>query len=200
MLGQLEADFEAGLDDPDPANRLISIQRLGGLKSASSRPALHRIIENGAPAEKNWATYAALRGGDTTVLSRVRDMLARGDSDTPSFFLAWELGQLRNKSAIPELIEITKVAKDASARGYAIAALGDKMHASEALPAIAARLADSDSGVRFDALNAMRAITAEPACSLSMEPRYTQDMIEPQVQYCLTWWDGQGKQKFANRP
>jgi hypothetical protein len=30
MLAQLEVDFEAGLDDPNPANRLVGIQRLGG--------------------------------------------------------------------------------------------------------------------------------------------------------------------------
>jgi HEAT repeat protein len=100
---------------------------------------------------------------------------------------------VRDRSAIPELIEITKVAEDSNARKYAIEALGQKLEASEALPAIAARLADSDSGVRFYTLDAMRTITGEPACSLSMEPRYTQDMIEPQIQYCLSWWKGQGK-------
>jgi hypothetical protein len=192
VLAQLETDFEAGLADADPANRLVSIQRMGGLKSALSRPALHRVIENGDETEKNWATYAALRGGDTTTLSRVREMLTRDERDAPTRALAWELGLLRDKRAIPELIEITKVAKDSSARMHAITALSEKLHASEALPAIAARLADSDSGVRFYALEAMRTLTGESACRLPMEPRYTQDMIEPQIQHCLAWWNNEG--------
>jgi HEAT repeats len=199
VLAQLEADFEAGSADADPANRLVSIQRMGGLKSALSRPALHRIIENGNETEKNWATYAALRGGDTTILSRVREMLTRDERDVPTRGLAWDLGQLRDKAAIPELIEITKVAKDSNARMYAIAALGEKLHASEALPAIAARLADSDSGVRFYALEAMRTLTGESACRLPMEPRHTQDMIEPQIQYCLAWWSNEGKIKIPQQ-
>ena len=36
-LAQMEADFVAGLNDPDSAARLASIQRLGGLKLPSSR-------------------------------------------------------------------------------------------------------------------------------------------------------------------
>src|SRR5258708_2781790 len=59
MLAQIEADFTAGLTDSRRAGRIASIQGLGRLKSASSRPALHRVIERGDPAEKNWATYAA---------------------------------------------------------------------------------------------------------------------------------------------
>ena len=50
-LAQMEADFVAGLNDPDSAARLASIQRLGGLKLPSSRDALRRVIENGDHAE-----------------------------------------------------------------------------------------------------------------------------------------------------
>src|SRR5580700_3520370 len=78
MLAQMEADFIAGLDDPDGAGRLLSIQRLGGLKLSSSRHALHGVIEHGDSKEKDWATYAALRSGDASVLARVRNMFASG--------------------------------------------------------------------------------------------------------------------------
>lgn len=49
-LAQMEADFLAGLNDPDSAARLASIQRLGGLKLASSRDALRRVIQSGNDA------------------------------------------------------------------------------------------------------------------------------------------------------
>jgi hypothetical protein len=199
MLAQIEADLTAGLADSDRAGRLLSIQRLGGLKSASSRPALRSVIERGDATERNWATYAALRTGDMTILSRVRDMFRHGQKDVPPVFIAWELGQLRDRSAIPDLIEIVDTALDSSARGYALEALGRNIQASEALPTIAARLSDLDSGVRFYALDAMSVITHESACTLPMEPRWTDDMIEPQVRQCLAWWNDVGQQRFSRK-
>jgi hypothetical protein len=98
VFAQIGADFAAGLGDSEKAGRIVSLQRLGGLRTALSLPAIHRVIDHGNLEEKDWATYAALRSGDTTVLSRVREMFARADSDVPRYYLAWELGQLRDKS------------------------------------------------------------------------------------------------------
>jgi HEAT repeat protein len=107
--------------------------------------------------------------------------------------------QLRDARAIPALIEIAESAPDANARKYALGALGENIQASEALPTIAAGLADLDSGVRLYALIAMNAIH-EPACTLPMEPHWTEDMIEPQIRQCLAWWnDGGGKQQFSRQ-
>jgi hypothetical protein len=50
---QMEADFLAGLDDRDPAARIVSMQRLGGLKLPSSRDALHRVIAEGDKTQAN---------------------------------------------------------------------------------------------------------------------------------------------------
>ena len=71
-LAQMEADFFAGLNDQDSAARLASIQRLGGLKLPSSRDALHGVIEKGGDVESKWATYAALRSGDVSVLPKAK--------------------------------------------------------------------------------------------------------------------------------
>jgi hypothetical protein len=101
MLAQIEGDFMAGLDDTDGAGRLLSIQRLGGLKLASSRPALHGVIERGDAEEKDWATYAALRSGDTRVLARAREMLVRGGNYVPPFLLAWEMDHVKDRAAMP---------------------------------------------------------------------------------------------------
>jgi hypothetical protein len=193
MPAQMEADFTAGLSDSDHAGRLVSIQRLGGLKSPSSRPALHGVIERGDSTERQWAIYAALRSGDTTVLSAVLDLFILEDTEVPFFYLAWELANLRDSAAVPGLIELTS-SPNSNARKYSLSAI-EKLQASEALPAIAARLADRDGGVRFYALNAMTALTHDPACTLPSEPRWTEDMIEPKIRECRAWWDGIGKQR-----
>jgi hypothetical protein len=102
VLAQMEADFIAGLDDPGRAGRLLSIQRLGGLKLASSRPALHGVIEHGNSEEKDWATYAALRTGDTSVLARARAIVARGGSrNMLHFCLAWEMDHVKDRPVMP---------------------------------------------------------------------------------------------------
>jgi HEAT repeats len=179
VIQQLESDFTAGLKDPDLAARLVSIQRLGGLRLASSQPALHNVIQNGNPSEVEWAVYAALRTGDVSVLPRVRQMFLRKDSGVPLFYLAWELSLLKDRSAIPELIAIADSVPDPNARRNALDALGRNIRAFEALPTIAAHLTDSDEGVRLSALEGMRAITQAQACA----------DIEP----CLVWWNRIGK-------
>jgi hypothetical protein len=82
-LTQMEADFIAGLNDVVAANRIVSIQRLGGLKLPSSRDALHRTMKMGDKNEANWAVYAALRTGDIAVLPTVKQMLSGGDKSSP---------------------------------------------------------------------------------------------------------------------
>jgi hypothetical protein len=195
--GQLDADLIAGLGDPDPAARLKNIQALGGLKSATSRPALQAMIAHGDENERDWAIYAALRSGDITVLPEVRDMLARGSKNVPEFPLAWELSQLRDRGAIPQLAAIATSASNAEARKYALEALGRNLHALEALPTVASRLEDPEAGVRFYALNALEAITRAPACTLN--PGYTEAMIEPQVRLCSSWWNQTGAAQFGHR-
>ena len=197
IVDRMEADLEAGLADPERRGRLVSLQALGGIKSTASRPALHQIIDRGDSVEKDWATYATLRSGDTTVLGRIREMFLRGEQDVPACYLGWELSQLKDKSAIPGLIEIVKTVQNSCALVNAMTALGRTMRASEALPAIASHLADVDAGVRFSALNAMSAVTSQPQCTLPLEPRWTQDMVEPTISQCLNWWNQTGTRMFA---
>jgi hypothetical protein len=195
VLTQLESDFAAGLEDADPNARIVSIQRLGGLRSASSRGTLHRVIEQGSLAEEDWATYATLRTGDASVLPRVHGMFAR-NTDVPRHYLAWELTRLTDRGAIPGLVRIADDAPYEEARKDALDALGT-LRAVEALPTIARRLSDRDWGVRFYALGVMGAITNESSCLLPLEPRWTDDMVDPQIDRCLTWWNHAGKARFS---
>jgi HEAT repeat protein len=197
LIAQMEADFTAGLADVDQAARVVSIQRLGGLRSASSRPALHRVIERGSATEAKWAVYAALRTGDTSVLPVVRDLLITVDSDLPASFLAFELRRLKDPSAVPGLIEIANTAPPAAAREGALSALGENIRAIESSPTMASHLADPDHGVRYYALNGMRLLTSEPACTLPTEPRWTEDMVDPQIQECRAWWEQTGSLRLT---
>jgi len=199
MLDQMQADFTAGLDDPDRAGRLVSIQRLGGLKTASSRPALHRQIERGDSAEKNWATYAALRTGDRTVVSKACEMFVRGNKDVQPHYLAFELRLLISRGAVPDPFYAPDVAPGSSAATAASAAFSAGKRPTAALSSIAVHLADVRSEVRFCALNAMGAITHEPARSLIQQPDWTSDMVEPEINHCLAWWNADGKRRYLRK-
>jgi len=188
---QMEADFLAGLNDHDSVARLASIQRLGGLKLPSSRDALRRVIENGDDTESKWAVYAALRTGDVSVLPRVNQLLAKGDRELPEFGIAMELQNVIDPSALPDLIAILKNAPGELTRTRVLIALGEKLKDPRAVPSLAAHLSDSDLHARYDALDGLKNITHEEACTLA--PDWKQEDVEPQISRCKTWWEQVGK-------
>lgn len=190
-LAQMEADFLAGLDDHDPALRLASIQRLGGLKLASSRDALHRVIQKGDYPESKWAVYATLRTGDVSVLPEVKGLLANGDREMPELAIAMELQNIADPSAVPELIAILDSARSELTRTQVLIALGEKMKDARAVPALATHLSDSDLHARYDALDGLKNITHEEACTLS--PDWNEQDVEPQISRCKIWWEQIGK-------
>lgn len=182
MSTQMEADFIAGLEDNDQQGRLLSIQRLGGLRFASSRPVLRRVIEMGDPAEVRWAVYAALHAGDTSVLPTVRQMLAREDMELPVRVLGVELCRLNDYSASDsvELIGIANTAVHPLSRECAISALVS-MKSRESLPTMASHLSDSDQRVRYQALRGVEMITQDPACALTTETTSVENVMDRQV-------------------
>jgi len=190
-LAQMEADFLAGLNDQDSAARLASIQRLGGLQLPSSRDALHRLIEKGDDAESKWAVYAALRTGDVSVLPSVQQLLARGDGTLPESAIAMQLQYIADPAAVPDLIAILKSAPSELTRTRALIALGERLKDPRAVPSLADHLSDPDLHARYDALNGLRVITQEEACTLPRE--WTEQDVEPQVSRCRIWWEQVGK-------
>jgi hypothetical protein len=188
---QMEADFLAGLDDHDPIARLASIQRLGGLKLPSSQSALHRIIESGDELESKWAVYAALRTGDVSVLPNVDRLLSRGERDLPESAIALELQKVDDRLAVPGLIEILKDAPGEMTRACVLTALGEKIKDRRAAPTLAAHLSDPDPGSRYNALNGLRVLTAEQACTLP--EGWQESDIPPQISRCTLWWEQVGK-------
>jgi HEAT repeats len=188
---QMEADFVAGLNDHDSEARLASIQRLGGLKLPSSREALHRVIDKGDEAESKWAVYAALRTGDISVLPRVKQLLAKGDDKLPEFAIAMELQNIIDPSALPDLIAILKDAPSEVTRTRVLIALGEKLKDPRAVPSLAAHLSDSDLHARYDALDGLKNITHEEACTLSSD--WKEQDVELQIYRCKAWWEQVGK-------
>ncbi len=190
-LAQMEADFLAGLNEPDSVARLASIQRLGGLKLASSRDALHRVIENGDDADSKWAVYAALRTGDLTVLPLVKQLLAKGDREIPEWAIAAELQSIVDPSAVPNLIAILESAPSELTRSRILMTLGEKLKDPRAVPSLAAHLSDPDRYARYDALDGLKNVTHEEACTLP--PEWKEQDIEPQISRCKIWWEQVGK-------
>ena len=195
---QMEADFLAGLNDPDSESRLASIQRLGGLKLPSSREALHRVIQNGDEADSKWAVYATLRTGDLTVLPLVRQLLAKGDPKLPEWAIAMELQSITDPSAVPELIAILNSAPSDVTRSRILVALGEKLRDPRAVPSLAAHLTDPDRYARYDALDGLKNITHEPACTLPSG--WKEQDIEPQIAQCKIWWEQAGKSRNWTQP
>ena len=190
-LAQMEADFLAGLRDPDPEARLASIQRLGGLKLPSSRAALHAVIEKGQVAESKWAVYAALRTGDISVLPRVQRLLAKGDDQDPERAIALQLESLTDAGAVPDLIGILESASSEFTRNDVLIALGEKLKDPRAVPTLAAHMSDPNRYARYDSLAGLKNITHEEACTLP--PEWKEEDVEPQISRCKLWWEQSGK-------
>jgi hypothetical protein len=188
---QMEADFLAGLNDQNSVARLASIQRLGGLKLPSSRDALRRIIENADDTESKWAVYAALRTGDVTVLPRVKQLLANGDSELPEGAIALQLRYVTDPSAVPDLLAILNSSPSDLTRTCVLIALGDNLKDPRAVPGLAAHLSDTAVQARYDALDGLKNITHEEACTLPRE--WKEQDVEPQISRCKIWWEQVGK-------
>ena len=190
-LAQMEADFLAGLDDQNSAARIASIQRLGGLELPSSRDVLRRITENGDDAESKWAVYAALRTGDVTVLPRVKQLLANGDGALPEGAIALQLRYVTEPSAVPDLLAILNSAPSDLTRTCVLIALGENLKDPRAVPGLAAHLSDPAVQARYDALDGLKNITHEEACTLPRE--WKEQDVEPQISRCKIWWEQVGK-------
>jgi HEAT repeats len=190
-VNQMEADFRAGLSDNDPASRLISIQRLGGLGLPASRDALHRVIETGDKEESDWATYALLRTGDVTVLPRVKQLLQFGDHAAPERAIALQLRNVAEESAVPDLIAILQGAPGELTRSSVLIALGEKLKDPQAVPTLAAHLSDPDRYARYDALDGLKNLTHQDACTLPGD--WPEKDVEPQISKCKTWWEQEGQ-------
>jgi hypothetical protein len=191
-LAQMEADFVAGLDDSDPQIRMYSIQWLGGLKLASSRPILHHLIERREGEEREWAIFAALRTGDASVLPLVNQLLEACDRQEPMELIKYELQFVTDPTAVPDLLKIFDNAPDDFTRSRVLIALAVNLKDRRAVPALAASLSSDDVHIRYLALEGLSNMTGTESCNLN---RSAED-IDPQVARCKLWWEQEGKTRI----
>lgn len=202
---QMEADLTAGLDDPDPEARIWSLQRLGGLKLASSQPALRGFMGEAQSEEKKWAVYAALRTGDMSVLPQVRDYLsATTERGSPEASMAFELREMANPDAIPELIKIGEETPSSLTRHQALVAFLWHFRDLRTVPAFAANLGAEDRDLRSIALAGMVNFAGTSACAdptvrqdnstAATREAFEQDFTR-HVEFCKAWWDNTGSKQ-----
>jgi len=193
-LAQMEADFIAGLEDSDIESRIFSIQRLGGLRLASSRPALHEVIERRKGIEAGWAICATLRTGDVTVLSMVNGLLASGDKKMPEEAIAYELRNVKDPSAVPDLLEIVEKTPSDYARFEALLALVENIKDPRVVPVLGPNLSASDRQIRYIALWGLNTIANAEACSRMHDADENDEAaFERETASCKAWWEREGK-------
>jgi HEAT repeat protein len=92
---------------------------------------------------------------------------------------------------VPDLIAILKNAPSELTRTRVLIALGEKLRDPRAVPSLAAHLSDPDLHARYDALDGLKNITHEEACTLSRD--WKEQDVEPQISRCKIWWEQVGK-------
>jgi hypothetical protein len=196
----MEADFMAGLKDSDVESRIFIIQRLGGLKLASSRPALHEVIERRKGIEAEWAIYATLRTGDVTVLPMVKGLLASRDKKMPERSIAYELRNVKDPSAVPDLLEIFEKTPNDDARFEALIALVDNLKDPRVVPVLGPSLSSGDRQIRYIALSGLNTIANAEACSTTRHANENDEAaFERETASCEAWWEREGKYRTWTR-
>jgi HEAT repeat protein len=167
---------------------LASIQRLAGLGLPSSREALREVISRGTENESKWALLALLRTGDGSAVSLAVPLLLNLRYDEPGPYVQPEAGMalaiknLRDPTAVPELIEILDGAPDELVRDCASQALMETRD-PRALDTLADHLSDPSQYVRYNSLVGMGYITHAPPCMVT-DPKEA-ETAEP---VCKSWW------------
>ena len=189
---QMEADFIAGLEDTDQQSRVFSLQRLGGLHLASSRPALREALKEREGPEADWAVYALLRTGDYTALPKVNAALATGDPSLVSV-IDYELRNVKDPSAVPALLDIAKNAPNDYSRLEAMISLVWILRDPRVVPVLGAALSSSNEQIRYMALEGLETIAKSSACKRPPGLGKNGDRaIERAVASCTVWWEREG--------
>ena len=134
-----------------------------------------------------------LRTADVTVLPRVKQLLVNGDRGLPAGAIALQLRYVTDSSGVPDLLAILNSAPSDLTRSCVLIALGENLKDPRAVPGLAAHLSDTAVQARYDALNGLKNITHEEACTLPRE--WKEQDVEPQISRCKVWWEQVGKSR-----
>jgi HEAT repeat protein len=125
------------------------------------------------------------------VLPRVKQLLANGDGALPEGAIALQLRYVSDPGAVPDLLAILNSAPSDLTRTCVLIALGENLKDPRAVPGLAAHLSDTAVQARYDALDGLKNITHEEACTLPRE--WKEQDVEPQISRCKIWWEQVGK-------
>jgi HEAT repeat protein len=103
--------------------------------------------------------------------------------------MALELQYVTDSSAVPELLAILDSAPSELTRDCVLIALGENLKDPRAVPSLATHL--SDAAARYYALDGLKNITHEEACTLPRE--WKEQDVESQITRCKIWWEQAGK-------
>ena len=92
---------------------------------------------------------------------------------------------------MPDLLAILNSAESEITSACVLIALGENLKDPRAVPALAAHISDAADQVRYDALDGLKNITHEDACTLPRE--WKEQDVEPQISRCKIWWEQVGK-------
>jgi hypothetical protein len=69
--------------------------------------------------------------------------------------------------------------------------VGEELKDTRTVPTLAVHLLDADLSASYRALDGLKNITHEEACTLP--PEWKEQDIEPQISRCEIWWEQVGK-------
>ena len=105
--------------------------------------------------------------------------------------MALQLQSVSDPGAVLDLIAILQSAPGDLTRGCVLTALGEKLKDPRAVPGLAAHLSDPAPSASYRALDGLKNITHEKACTLP--PEWKEQDVEPQISRCRIWWEQVGK-------
>jgi HEAT repeat protein len=146
------------------------------------------VVSYGTETESKWALFALLKTGDGSAVSLAAPLLRGLHHDKPGPYpqpeggIAVAIGKLRDRVAVPKLIEILNGAPDELVRDCASQALME-IKDPRALDTLADHLSDPSQYVRYNSLIGMAYITHAPACPIA-----NPEDPEKAELLCKTWW------------
>jgi hypothetical protein len=132
--------------------------------------------------ETYWTVFAVEKNGQMEMI---------GDGALPEVAIALQLRCVTDPSAVPDLLAILNSAPSDLTRTCVLIALGENLKDTRAVPGLAAHLSDTAVQARYDALDGLKNITHEEACTLPRE--WKEQDVEPQISRCKLWWEQVGK-------
>jgi hypothetical protein len=199
-LDMLEADLEAGLDDPQPQSVRNNLEILGGMKKLEQTSKIRQLAMNPDLETKAAAVLALQRVGDYSQLKQCLEMMSL--SGVPPTIMemrrlmASTFESVDDRKAVPTLLRFAD-SPDSTVRASVMKALR-KLNDPRSVPTIVKRLEDPDFFIRYDAVFTLATIEGR------QNPEWAPGLGEYKVhesKYIAQWkkwWTEEGSAKYRD--